>query len=78
MSHQGTINIKRTLDGLIEFTLVSEPSFEVKQFIVREHVAFQIVQAILHELGGEVIFADPGQSVIRPPGLAGNGNGAMR
>ena len=32
-------------------------------------------EAILQEAGVEVIFADPGQTVIRPPVWAGNGNG---
>ena len=48
-------------------------------FVAPPHIALEIARAIIHELGGEVVVADPGQTVIRPFGkVAGNGNGALR
>jgi hypothetical protein len=69
---QGEFNVTRLLDGSLRFSMPPV-------FVVAPYVAMEIVRAIIHELGGEVVLADPGQTVIRPPAFkAGNGNGAMR
>jgi len=68
---QGDFNVTRLLDGSLRFSM--PPCF-----VVAPAIAVMIAKAILQEVGCEVVFADPGQTVIRPPGLAGNGNGAMR
>jgi len=67
---QGDFNVRRLLDGSLRFT--SPPVF-----VVGPEVGMQIARAILHQLGCEVVFADPGQTVIRPPHHAGNGNGGI-
>ena len=66
---QGDFNVTRRLDGALVFSCPS-------RFVVAPNVAVEIVKAIVHELGGEMIFADPGQTVIRPPARNGNGNGS--
>jgi hypothetical protein len=70
---QGDFNVTRLLDGSLRF-------MGPVCFVVSPMGAVQIAKAILQEAGVEVIFADPGQTVIRQPGLGngGNGNGAMR
>ena len=68
---QGDFNVTRLLDGSLRF---SGPSV----FVVSPAGAVQIARAILTEAGVDVIFADPGQTVIRPPARAGNGNGVLR
>ena len=66
------IRIRRNFDGTVQFT---GPAC----FVVSPMIAVEIAQAFLHEAGVEVIFADPGQTVIRPPAVkAGNGNGVLR
>jgi hypothetical protein len=65
---QGDFNVTRLLDGSLRF--MGPPVF-----VVSRAGAVQIAKAILQEAGVEVIFADPGQTVIRPPVWAGNGNG---
>jgi hypothetical protein len=74
---QGTFRVWRNLAGAIEITM--PPHVEL-----RIPVAVQIAQAILRECGVQVIFADPGQTVIRPPShqgfiidptVKGNGHG---
>jgi hypothetical protein len=67
---QGDFNVTRLLDGSLRF--MGPPVF-----VVGPEVAMQIARAILDQVGVEVVFADPGQTVIRPP-RAGNGNGVMR
>ena len=67
---QGEFNVTRLLDGSLRFSC---PPI----FVVGPLIGLQIVKAILDQLGGEVIFADPGQTVIRPPTKAGNGNGGL-
>jgi hypothetical protein len=67
---QGEFNVTRLLDGSVRFSMPPV-------FVVAPAVAVMIARAILQEAGVDVMFADPGQTVIRPPGL-GNGNGAMR
>jgi len=65
-------NVRRLLDGSLQF--MGPPVF-----VAPPHIALEIARAIIHELGGEVVVADPGQTVIRPFGrVAGNGNGALR
>jgi hypothetical protein len=64
---QGEFNVTRLLDGSLRFSCPPV-------FVVGPPVGLQIVKAILHQLGGEVIIADAGQTVIRPPG---NGNGGL-
>ena len=58
------INIKRMLDGSVQY--LGPSAFNAPPLI-----AIEIARAFLHEAGVEVIFADPGQTVIRPK----NGNG---
>jgi hypothetical protein len=68
---QGSFNVTRLLDGSLRF--MGPPCF-----IVSPQSAVQIAKAILAEAGVTVVFADPGQTVIRPPGhylQKGNGNG---
>ena len=65
---QGDFNVTRLLDGSLRFSC---PPI----FVVGPNVALQIIKAIIDQLGGELIIADPGQTVIRPPGFSGNGNG---
>jgi hypothetical protein len=67
---QGDFNVTRLLDGSLRFSMPPV-------FVVAPAVAVMIARAILAEAGVDVIFADPGTTVIRPPGL-GNGNGALR
>jgi hypothetical protein len=64
-------NVRRLLDGSVQFM---GPAV----FVAPPPVAMEIVRAILHELGCEVVFADPGQTVIRPPRGNGNGNGLIQ
>jgi len=61
---QGEFNVRRLLDGSLQF--MCPPVF-----VVSAQGGLQIVRAILSELGGEVIFADPGQTIIRPPSIGG-------
>jgi hypothetical protein len=69
---QGDFNVTRLLDGSIRF-------MGPVCFVVSPMGAVQIARAILHEAGVEVIFADPGQTVIRPPGRnGGNGKGIVQ
>jgi hypothetical protein len=68
---QGDFNVTRLLDGSLRFVAPAV-------FVVSAAGAVQIAKAILQEAGVEVIFADPGQTVIRPPVRAGNGNGVLR
>jgi hypothetical protein len=68
---QGDFNVTRLLDGSVRF--VGPPCF-----VVGPAIAVQIARAILHEAGVEVIFADPGQTVIRPAKGNGNGKGIMQ
>ena len=68
---QGDFNVTRRLDGALVFSCPS-------RFVVAPNVAVQIVKAIIDQLGGELIFADAGQTVIRPPLGNGNGNGMLR
>jgi hypothetical protein len=70
---QGDFNVTRLLDGSLRF--MGPPVF-----VVSPAGAVQIATAILQEAGVEVVFADPGQTVIRPPAalVKSNGNGAMR
>ena len=65
---QGDFNVTRLLDGSLRFSM--PPCF-----VVSPAIAVMIAKAILQEVGCEVVFADPGQTVIRPPGRNGNGNG---
>jgi hypothetical protein len=72
---QGSFNVTRLLDGAVRF--MCPPCF-----IVSPQGAVQIAKAILQEAGVTVVFADPGQTVIRPPVMRsqqhlqrGNGNG---
>jgi hypothetical protein len=58
------------LDGSVQFM---GPSY----FVAPPAVAVEIARAFLHEAGAEVIFADPGSTVIRAP-HNGNGNGLIR
>jgi hypothetical protein len=57
---QGDFNVRRRLDGALVFSCPA-------RFVVAPNVAVEIVKAILHELGGEIIFAGPRETVIRPP-----------
>jgi hypothetical protein len=69
---QGDFNVTRLLDGSLRF--VAPPVF-----VVAPEIAVMIAKAILREAGIDVVFADAGQTVIRPPAVrAGNGNGALR
>jgi hypothetical protein len=69
---QGEFNVTRLLDGSLRFSMPPV-------FVVPPAVAVMIARAILQEAGVEVVFADPGQTVIRPPAVVkGNGNGAVR
>jgi hypothetical protein len=68
--NQGDFNVKRLLDGSLRFSCPSV-------FVVAPQVALQIIGAIVDQLGGELILADPGQTVIRPPTKIGNGNGGI-
>jgi hypothetical protein len=65
---QGEINVRRLLDGSVRY--LGPPCF-----IVSPQGAIEIARALLHEAGVEVIFADPGQTVIRPSSVFGKGNG---
>jgi hypothetical protein len=65
---QGDFNVTRRLDGALIFSCPS-------RFVVAPNVALQIIRAIVDQLGGELVLADPGQTVIRPPRFSGNGNG---
>ena len=62
------INIKRMLDGSVQY--LGPSAFNAPPVI-----AIEIAKAFLHEAGVEVVFADAGQTVIRPPGAIGKGNG---
>jgi hypothetical protein len=68
---QGDFNVTRLLDGSVRF--VGPPVF-----VVSPAIAVQIARAILHEAGVEVVFADPGRTVIRPPAGNGHGTGIIR
>ena len=65
---QGEFTVTRTLDGLVQF-------FCPPSFVTRPETAVMIARAILDRAGCEVVFAELGQTVIRPPGRNGNGNG---
>jgi hypothetical protein len=65
---QGDFTVTRLLDGNLRFNC--PPSF-----VVAPNVAMEIIRVITDRLGGEVLFADPGQTVIRPPRQLVNGNG---
>ena len=68
---QDTFNVRRELDGRVRIT-VTAPIM-----LVPPEIALQIGRALFEICGGEVVFADPGQTVIAPPKarLVGNGNG---
>ena len=68
---QGAFNVRRRLDGAVRFTCPPV-------FVVSPEIAVQIARAILNEAGIEVMFAEAGQTVIRPPfgrSARHNGNG---
>ena len=60
------INIKRMLDGSVQY--LGPSAFNAPPVI-----AIEMARAILTIAGVEVLFADPGQTVIR----GGNGNGKI-
>ena len=62
---QGTFRVRRHGDGRVWIT-------QPPEVIVPRDVAVAMARAILEMAGVEVVFADPGQTVIR-----GNGNGKM-
>ena len=66
---QGDFNVTRLLDGSLRFSCP-------RTFVVAPNVALEIIKAILNQLGGELIIADPGATVIRPP-VPRNGNGGI-
>lgn len=57
---QGRFNVRRGLDGRVHVTCPPV-------MIVTPQMAVRIARAILQEAGVEVVLADPGQTVIRPP-----------
>lgn len=59
-SSQGKITIKRRIDGAV---MVTCPPF----FVVSPANALEIAKALMKEAGVEVVLANPGQTVIRPP-----------
>jgi hypothetical protein len=66
---QGDFTVTRLLDGSLRFNCP-------QTFVVAPNVAMEIIRVIADRLGGEVLFADSGQTVIRPPRqLVANGNG---
>ena len=65
---QGTFRVRPHGDGRV---WIEQPPI----VIVPRPVAVQMAEAILRVAGVEVIFADPGQTVIRGNG---NGNGLIR
>ena len=65
---QETFHVDRVLDGRVK--IMCPPVM-----LVPVEMAVEMARAILVMAGVEVVFADPGQTVIRPPGRNGNGNG---
>jgi hypothetical protein len=65
---QGVFHVERDLSGRIKIEMPPV-------ILVPIEVAVEIARAILVMAGVEVIFADPGQTVIRPPGAMAKGNG---
>ena len=63
-----SFHVDRVLDGRVK--IVCPPVM-----LVPPDVAVEMARAILVMAGVEVIFADAGQTVIRPPGVIGKGNG---
>jgi hypothetical protein len=61
-------HVRREFSGMVK--IVCPPLM-----IVPPMVAMEMAKAILHEAGVEVVVADPGQTVIRPPK---NGNGMLK
>lgn len=57
----GKFHVQRRLDGSVLMRL------EPPEFVVSPLHAVQIAKAILKEAGVETVFADPEQTVIRPP-----------
>jgi hypothetical protein len=58
-------HVRRRLDGTV--------AIHCPPTVVPPALAVEIARAILHEAGAEVVVADPSQTVIRPPGMKGNG-----
>lgn len=57
----GTINVRRRADGAIR--IECKPPIVV----VAPETAIEIAKALLKEAGVEMVLAEPGQTVIRPP-----------
>ena len=71
---QGKFHVDRDLSGRVK---IECPPV----MIVPPDVAIRMAQAILRMAGVEVVFAEPSQTVIRPPGLRGAkapGNGGIK
>jgi len=66
---QGSFHVERTLDGRVR--IMCPPVM-----IVPVEYAIRMAHALLTQANVEVVFADPGQTVIRPNGkILGKGNG---
>ena len=67
---QGRFYVERDLSGRVR---IECPPI----VLVPPDVAVAMARAILEMAGVEVVFADPGQTVIRGQALRGNGNGKI-
>lgn len=67
----GKMHIRRRLDGAVRIEFGSEV------ILVSPQNAVELAKALLKEAGVDVVFAEPGQTVIRPPraGIVGGLNG---
>jgi len=65
---QGRFHVRRELSGAVR---IECPPV----MVIPPALAVEMARQILRFAGVEVIFSDPGQTVIRPPG--GNGNGKI-
>lgn len=57
---QGRFTVRRRLDGAVTFECPP-------RFVVGPQQAVTIAQAILKEAGVDIVLAEPGQTVIKPP-----------
>lgn len=67
----GKMHIRRRMDGAVRI------EFGREVIVVSPENAVKLAQALLKEAGVDTVFAEPGQTVIRPPraGLVGGMNG---
>jgi len=65
----GKMHIRRRLDGAVRL------EFGREVIVVSPDNAIRLARALLKEAGVEMVMAEPGQTVIRPPSTRRVGNG---